>query len=66
MTKFEEFAKSLEVPGSEGVNWHRFSEVLRGWAEEHRYTHYVPEELLAFWGLTISDDDPNLLNANEL
>ena len=64
MTKFEELVEELGWHTAEVAAMH--SPELRAWAEEHRYTHYVPEELLAFWGLTISDDDPNLLNANEL
>jgi len=65
MTKFEELVKEL-LPTETKTGWRKHSQVLRAWAQEHRYTHYVPEELLAYWGLTISDDDLNLLNANEL
>jgi hypothetical protein len=63
MTKLEEKVAEL---GWNTVEVALNSPELRMWITEHRYRYYMPEEILARMGLTISDDDPNLLNANEL
>ena len=39
---------------------------LRAWVERHRFTRYVPEDLLIHWGLQVSADDDKLFTTREL
>jgi hypothetical protein len=64
MTKFEDKVAELGWNTAEVAAIH--SPELRVWVATYRYTFYVPEEILAMLGLTISDDDPNLLDTNGL
>jgi hypothetical protein len=49
--------RQLARLGLVGQDWPELakSEALRRWAKKHCQRHYVPEELLTAWGLTIQD-----------
>lgn len=62
-TAFDRYAQSLGLYKNIG---YKTSKELRAWAERYRFTKYVPEELLIFWGLQVDPEDERLLTTKEL
>jgi|SRR5208282_1088908 len=63
LTRFEKYAQSLGATELEAMK-HCYA--LKQWAAAQRFKHYVPEILLAFWGLTVNTDDDKLFTLKEL
>ncbi len=62
-TAFDRYAQSL---GLDTTHRTKTSKELRAWVERYRFTKYVPEELLIFWGLQVDPEDERLLTTREL
>ncbi len=61
-----EFERQCQHLGTTELKAMKHCDALKMWASAHRYTHYIPEELLAFWGLKVHTDDEKLFTLKEL
>jgi hypothetical protein len=57
LTRFEKYAASIGATELEAM---KHCVALKQWAAAQRFVHYVPEELLQFWGLEIHSEDDKL------
>ena len=53
---FDQYAQSIGLYES----GYKSSKELKAWAKRNRFTKYVPEDLLIFWGLRVSEEDDML------
>ena len=56
VTAFDQYAQSIGLYES----GYKSSKELKAWAKRNRFTKYVPEDLLIFWGLRVSEEDDML------
>lgn len=52
-THFEQMVEQIGVT----PQFYEFSQPLKDWVRKYRYTRYVPEWLLAKWGMEVNADD---------
>lgn len=65
MTQLEKRAARLGVAiGTDGsyVGPAAKCKTLRTWCLANMYRRYIPEELLAMWGIRLNSEDPRLLD----
>lgn len=61
LTEFEKLCNELNIPsGPEAFETQKLSAELRAFAETNRLSRYVPEPLLAAWGLPVEEYEVSL------